>query len=110
MEEKRDARGGERAPLITPPQRQRVRVRVRKRPFWRRPRYWVLGAVLVVLVVAGLEGYRYYSAVRAMEDGKNEVLTARQLVTGNLGAIDAAKLEQAQRDLQAAANDFGARS
>jgi hypothetical protein len=91
--------------------RERVRTvrRSPRRPLWKRRRFW-LPVVGILFVLAVVSAVRYYQAVSAMSDGKNEVLAARQLLTGDLSHLDATRVAQAQADLDRAAGDFGAGS
>ena len=98
--------GTERAETI--PQLVRVRRRTsRPRRRWRR---WAVGGGVLVLVVLGIEAYRYASAALALRDGRDQVVAAQQLLATDLNHIDAARVAAADSDLQQAAQDFGARS
>ena len=65
---------------------------------------------MVVAVVLGIEGYRYASAALALRDGRDQVVAAQQLLATDLSHLDGARVSAADRDLQQAALDFGARS
>lgn len=101
------------APAATPPAEDSpplVRVR-RRTPRRRLPwRWWLLGGGIALLVVLGIEGYRYASAALALADGRDSVQAAQQLLATDLAHLDAAHVTAAQRDLQRAALDFGPRS
>ena len=92
---------------------ERVRVRRRrrtKRSWWRRWRWWLLGGGLALLVILGVEGYRYASAALALRDGRDQVQAAHQLLSSDLDHLDAGRISAAQGHLQAARDDFGSKS
>ncbi|MBV8529066.1 MAG: DUF4012 domain-containing protein [Candidatus Dormibacteraeota bacterium] len=86
-----------------------VRVR-RRKPERRRWRRWALGAGTLLLVVLGIEAWRYASAAFAVRDGREQVVEAQQLLQTDLSHLDAARVAAADRDLQQALLDFGSRS
>lgn len=65
---------------------------------------------MLLLVVLGIEAYRYGSAALALRDGRDQVVAAHRLLATDLGHLDGERLAAAERDLQQAALDFGARS
>ena len=65
---------------------------------------------MLLLVVLGIEAYRYASAALALRDGRDQVVAAQQLLATDLSQIDTARVTAADRDLLQAALDFGARS
>ena len=65
---------------------------------------------MLFVVVIGIEAYRYASAALALRDGRDQVVAAQQLLATDLGRLDGARVAAADRDLQQAALDFGARS
>lgn len=95
------------APPETTPARVRVRRRKAPRRRWRR---WVLGGGLVLLAAIAIEGYRYASAALALRDGRDQVVAAQRLLQTDLTHLDSSRVAAADRDLQQAALDFGARS
>jgi len=62
------------------------------------------------LLLLGISGIRYYLAYRALQDGRDAVLDARQLLTADLGHLDNGRIEAARIDLQRASDDFGGKS
>ena len=62
------------------------------------------------MVVLGIEAYRYAAAALALRDGRDQVVAAQQLLATDLTHLDEARVAAANRDLQQAALDFGARS
>ena len=95
------------SPMGQPRRRRSTRPR---RSLWRRLRWWVLGLAVVAIVLLGVSAVRYYSAAEALLNGRSEVVSAKDLLTGDLSHLDHARLEQAATDLRAAEDDFGARS
>ena len=93
-------------------ERQHIRVkgRPRRRPLWRRPRWWVLGGALVLLLLLALAAYRYTSAVLALASGRDDVQAAHQLLSTDLTHLDGQRVAAAEQDLELAADDFGSRS
>jgi len=88
----------------------RRRKRSRWRRLWRRVR-WPLLAVGVLFVAAAIDVVvRYVPAVQALQHGRDEVLQAKALLTGDLAHLDQAKLVRAHGLLADAEHDFGARS
>ena len=86
-------------------------VRVRRRtPRRRRWRMWALGGGIALLVLLGIEAYRYASAALALRAGRDHVVAAQQLLATDLGHLDATRVASGSRELQAAALDFGAHS
>ena len=63
-----------------------------------------------MLVVLGIEAYRYASAAFALRDGRDRIAAAQQLLATDLTHVDAARVAAASSDLQAALLDFGPRS
>ena len=61
-------------------------------------------------MLVGIEAFRYASAALALRDGRDKVVAAQQLLATDLSQIDAARVGDANRDLQQASLDFGARS
>lgn len=93
-------------PAETP---QLVRVRRRKPPR-RRWRSWLLGGGVLLLVLVGIEAWRYASAALALHDGRDQVVEAQHLLQTDLAHLDSARVDAADRNLQQAALDFGSRS
>lgn len=93
-------------------ERERVRVRGRRRaPWWRRRRrWWLLGGFIALLAFIGIEGFRYGSATLALSSGRDQVEAARQLLATDLAHLDAGRVAAAERHLELAADDFGPRS
>lgn len=96
------------APAEATPPLVRVRRRKPRRRF--RRRWWLLGGGLALLVLLGVEGYRYASAALALRDGRDRVQAAQQLLAADLTHVDGARIAAAQQDLREAALDFGSRS
>lgn len=88
----------------------RIRRRTGKRSFWRRRRRWILGAGALLLLLTAISATRYALALTALQDGRTQVLAARQLLTGDVTHLDRQRIQAAQADLQRASEDFGAKS
>ena len=95
------------SPVGQPRRRRSTRPR---RSLWRRLRWWVVGLAVLAIVLLGVSAVRYYSAAEALLNGRSEVVSAKDLLTGDLSHLDHARLEQAAAELKVAEDDFGARS
>ena len=95
------------SPMGQPRRRRSTRPR---RSLWRRLRWWVVGLAALAIVLLGVSAVRYYSAVKALTDGRSAALSAAQLLTGDLSPLDHARLEKAGADLRVGQDDFGTRS
>jgi hypothetical protein len=88
----------------------RRRKRSRWRRLWQRVRWPVL-ALAVLLLVAAIDVLaRYLPAVQALEHGRNDVVQAQTLLTGDLAHLNQARVAQARYLLADAEQDFGSRS
>jgi len=84
------------SPMGQPRRRRSTRPRW---SLWRRLRWWVVGAGGPGDRPLGVSAVRYYSAVKALTDGRSAALSAGAAAHRRLSPLDHARLEKAARTL-----------
>lgn len=90
--------------------RARGRKRGQRRRWWRRLRWPLLGLGVLLVAVAIDIGVRYAPAVLALQHGRDDLLQAKSLMTGDLAHLDRARVSRARSLLSDAEAQFGSRS